>query len=403
MSDFDRDPQVDRLLNGVGNEVAGYLDPRGVDMIYAAVRQRRRNRALAVGALALALLGGPTVGLALAGGDSARPPAGGGSSATSPAASPSVGASATAPATGSATPSAPAAPDGRISLDELERARLDLPPWPEMVTDACRQGDVDFVGRPAYSDVDHDGAQETAVVLRCSTLGELKVFKVMVFDRTAAGEIRTVGQVLATPGAEAKAGDVRIVWAVQAGAGGQVRVDVGDYFPCCAMPRDLPQHQWRTFGWDGRRFTQTGGPRTFGPNPKVTDLAISANDLVMARQPDGRWHGTLTLDISNAGPFAVPATIRLSGTAVLGADGGAGWDRCDRIPVSTVPIEQNGTSCQLGTVQVGQSRRLSLRFVTPFSPTGTLWVYVGYENSDGEGYLDRVGGNNEVRPAVRAS
>ncbi len=149
-------------------------------------------------------------------------------------------------------------------------------------------------------------------------------------------------------------------------------------------------------------LTQTGGPRTFGPNPKVTDLAMTANDLVMTRQPDGRWHGTLTIDISNAGHFAVPATIRLSGTAVLGGDGGSGWDRCDRIPVSTVPIEQIGTSCQLGTVQVGQSRRLSVRFVTPFSPTGTLRLYVGYENSDGEGYPDRADGNNQVRPVVRA-
>lgn len=397
MSDFDRDPQVGRLLNDVGNEVAGYLDPRGVDMIYATVRQRRRNRMLAVGALALALLGGPTVGLALASGDGGPPPAGGASSATTPAESPSptVSPSPTASAAPTATP---AAPDGRISLDELKRAKLVLPPWPEMVTDACREGDVDFVGQPVYTDVDHDGAEETGALLQCQGLGEFKVAQVVVFDRDAGGRIVTLGQVVASAWPGRDGVDIRKLWSIDAAPGGQIRVDVGDYFESSAGAGDVAQHQWRTYGWDGRRFKQTGGATAFGPNPKVIDLSVSAGDLTMTKQPDGWWYGTLTVKVHNAGPSPGRVEVYIGGGVPLTGDGLAG---CTTGSPPGPPSFD--ATCDAGTVAAGATRSLTLPVKSMVSPSGTLGIYVGHVNSDRLGYPDKHDDDNRDSVVVRAA
>jgi hypothetical protein len=396
MTDFDRDPRVDRLLNNIGNEVAGYLDPRGVDMVYATVRQRRRNRALAVGALALALLGGPTVGLALASGDDARPPVGGEPSTTAPGESPSATASA------SSTPASPTrpAPDGRISLNELTRAHLDLPPWPQAATAGCKNGDVQFVGQPAYSDVDHDGAVETGMLLRCPTLSELSVYKVVVFDRNGSGKIVTVGQVLATQYSGRDGVDIRKVWAIQAAPDGQIQVDVGDYQPCCAVSPDLPQHQWRTYGWDGQRFTQTGGPRAFGPNPNVTDLTVQPGDLVMTQQAGGGWRGTLRITYRNAGPFPTRVELNVFGQGVRLAGTGGGWSSCIGVPDGSMPF---GATCTTGTLAAGASHTLTLPVTATAKPSGTLTVQVGTVDDRGLALADLNNGNNRADIAVRAN
>jgi hypothetical protein len=393
MSDFDRDPRVDRLLHNIGNEVAGHLDPRGVDLVYETVRQRRRNRVVAVGAVAVALIGGPTLGFALAGGEGTAPPVGGEPSVTTPAASPSPSPSRSAEPAPAAS-GTPTAPDGRISLAELTRAKLDLPPWPAMATAACKSGEVDFLGEPAYSDVDRDGAQETGMLLRCDTQSEVTVFKVVVFDRDAAGAIVTLGQVLATTFDGREGVDVRKVWSIQAAPGGQIRVDVGDYHPCCGVAPDVAQHQWRTYGWDGQRFAQTAGPRAFGPNPKVTDLSVRAGELVMTQQPGGNWRGTLSITYRNAGPSPAQVEVNLAGTAVLGRTGGAGCSGS----------AAQGTTCNpAGTLAAGASGTLTLTFETAGRPSaGTLDVSVSHVASDGRVYPDKQGADNRVTVAVRA-
>jgi hypothetical protein len=401
MSDFDwRDPQVDRVLNAVGTTVAGYFDAPGADAVYATVRQRRRNRAVAVGVLAVAMLGGPAVGFALAAGDGSGPPAGGGRSATASAPpSPSASASPSSSPSASATP---AAPDGRISLRDLKRAKLDLPPWPATVPE-CEQSAVEFVGQPVYTDVDHDGAEETVAWLHCQPHAEYKVAKVMVFDRDAAGKVVTLGQVLQTPSGGDEGVGMWKVWAIQATADGHVRVDVGDYFPCCGTARDLPQHQWRTYGWDGRRFVQTGGPTKFGPNPNVTDLRVRADALVMNQQADGSWQGTLTITITNAGPSRVPASLIVQPPGGLDRAGtGAGWARCQRASMTFGPATSPGWECDGGTIKVGASVTLRLAFVSQVRPSGSFDIWVLHEGSQSEAYPDKHQDDNHASAAARA-
>jgi hypothetical protein len=400
MSDFDRDPRVDRLLHDVGSTVAGYLDPPGANAVYARVRQRRRNRVMAVGALAVALLAGPAVGVALASGERSGPPAGGSSpSQTASAAAPSPSDSASpSPSPSASTSPTPAAPDGRISLRDLKRAKLDLPPWPATAEPGCERGSgVEIVGEPVYTDVDHDGAKETAAWLRCHSAGEYKISKVTVFDRDAAGKVVTLGQVLET----ATGGDdgvvIRKVWQIQATDDGQLRVDVGDYYPCCSTAADLPQHQWRTYGWDGRRFVQTGGPTKFGPNPKVIDVRVTAGDLVMTETAAGSWRGTLTVKVDNLGPFAAPVRVLVNGRNQFRATGtGTGWDRCIGVPDGTAEFS---AVCEAGTMRAGASQTLSLTFTSGSKPSGALGVAAFHETDDG-GYPDLHYDDNGVEVAV---
>lgn len=394
MPDFERDPGVDRLLKDVGNTVAGYLDPPGVAGVYATVRQRRRNRAVAVGVLALAVVGGPTVGLALT--DRSGPPAGGEPSVTASEAVPSPSDSASPPPSSSASVT-PAAPDGRISLADLKHARLDLPAWPPAATPECRQGKgVEFVGQPIYTDVDHDGAVETVAWLHCQAQAEYKIAKVVAFDRDASGSIVTLGQVLQTPSGGDEGVGIWKVWGVQATDDGRIRIDVGEYWPCCGVPAELPQHQWRTYGWDGRRFVQTGGPTRFGPNPKIIDIAPTADDVVMTQQADGTWRGTLTVKVRNPGSLPAWIEVVLDGRF----DGiGPGWDKCDGALVAT---EESTAWCDGGTVAPGRTVTLSLTLSSPSRPSGAVAVRAYQRNVHNEEFPDPHPANNGISVAVRA-
>ncbi len=390
MSDFDRDSQVDRLLKQAGGEVAGYLNPRGVSTVYETVRRRRRNRVVIVSALALAMLAGPAVGSALADSDRQAPPSGSEPSVTSPAES-SGSPSGSPTDSPSATPAgqmAPPAPDGRISLAELKRAKLDLPPWPADAAVRCKGSDVEFVGKPVYVDVDHDGARETAALLQCFPYGETPVLKVMVFDRNANGAVVPLGQVLATSGKGRDGVDVKKVWTIQGTASGEIRIDVGEYYPCCEMAKDLPQHQWRTFSWDGRRFVQTGGPKTFPPNPKVTDLVLTSNDLVMTKQADGSWRGKLTLKARNAGPFPARAVLMMPDGPT--ADSGT-WSGCTVIE----------GQCDLGVLASGANRTATFTLATKSPPSGVLDVFVFHASGDLGTYPDLNQDDNVVNAARR--
>jgi hypothetical protein len=376
------DPQVGAMLSAVGDTVAEHLRPAGVDAIRAVVRRRRRSRAVAGGLFAVALLASSVVVFATADrGRSHTPPIG---------VDPSVSASASAPESRpgpSSTSPTPVAPDGRISLSTLNNATLQIPAWPGGLGQHCRQGNLRFVdgsggtpndaagidavkvtGEPAYVDVDADGAEETAIVMSCHW--ETAVHQVVVFDRDQAGVIRTVGVVLTDVDATAKNGiDVKLIWGIAAGDGGRIRVDVGDYNPCCGTAAETPQHQWREYGWNGQRFVQTGGPRAFGPNPNVTDLGVSAADPVLTAQGDGTWRGQVDITIRNNGPSTVPATLTFGSSVanlLAGTCGGRTFDIGSDV------------ACQPGTVKKGTSLRVTVVLTSKRAPTGTLGIWVNH-------------------------
>ncbi|HYN95431.1 MAG TPA: hypothetical protein VES42_16405, partial [Pilimelia sp.] len=260
-----------------------------------------------------------------------------------------------------------AVPSAPITGQELRNATLQVPRWPAGQTADCPRGPVRFddgesagapglklTGDPVHVDVDRDGDEETVVALMCAPEGA--DYQVLAYGRTPAGGIRLVGQVLATAGSQGRPGvDVRHVHAIAAGSNGRVRVDVGDYPECCATASDLPQHQWRTYRFDGERFRQSGGPTSFGPNPKVGDLGLTASDVVMTRQADRSWRGTVVVRVTNTGPGAPPAQVEVNiGGLVRGATGWSGCTNDEFTPLCTVGVVPQGATRTLRlTVSTG--------------------------------------------------
>jgi hypothetical protein len=361
MADIEQDPRVAHLLNTASHEATRFIHPRGVQAVRATVRHRRRNTVAGTAALAATLLvGGPVAAMNLTGSHTQPSPP----SSTSSSADPTP--TSTPSPSPSQLPPSPKAPDAKISASALRSATLSIPAWPKKGFDAeCPSGKVHFTGgesgmlklegAPVYADVDHDGMLETVSVVSCNPQGS--DYKVLAFDRDAAGNIVTLGQVVASAGTAGHPGDILTVWSVQAGDSGQVRVDVGDYRPCCAQAQ-ASQHQWRTYGWNGTAFTQTAGPTAFGPNPNVTDLRATTPGLTMTKQADGTWHGKLTVILHNAGGFATPGRVQL----LIGV--ASNW----QVTVSGCTLDKNSVQpvgCTLPALAKGADRTVTLTFKAP--------------------------------------
>jgi hypothetical protein len=379
MSDFERDSGVTNLLMMAGDEATRFVSPDGVGAVVSTVRHRRRTRAAAITALALVLLGAPVTAVALAGVHHNTAPPGGGPTSAPPSASDS-------PTPQPSASSQPAAPDGRISLDELRRATITVPAW-RSGDDGCPSGKVTLsggkagsgmmalTGEPAYVDLDHDGAQETVVLISCSP--QWSDYKVIALDRDASGAIVTLGQVVAS--GTGKIGvDIMTIWGVAAGDNGQVRVDVGEYRPCCEEAQ-ASQHQWRTYGWNGTAFTQTGGPTAFGPNPLVTDLVVTAAPLAMVKQPDGSYQGTLHVTMHNAAKFTTPGQLQLR------VDSPDGWS-AQQVAGSVCRPDENRT-CALPALAAGASRTFDVKVTVPAGGSqGQCVLYPLAHATDSYGY-----------------
>lgn len=386
MTDFD-DQLLARAFADFRDEAAPHVKPAGTAAAHETVHRRHRARMIAATTLAALVVAAPVAAYAAIGGDSHGPPAvsGGSASATSTdmTASPEPSASASdtvSPAT-----------DGRISTADLDNARLDIPAWPKGFDDGCPTGSVQFTegkagngiealqGDPVYVDVDHDGAQETVVLVSCSPQGS--DYQVVALDRDTTGKIVTLGKVVGSAGNTGMQGsDIMTIWAVQAGDNGQIRVDVGEYRPCCESAQ-ASQHQWRTYGWNGSQFTQTGGPTVFGPNPNVTDLVVTADRLTMTKQGDGSWAGTLRVTIHNAATFATPGTLWFAF-----ADGR--WQTQSATGCVFTP-SQSQPGCRLPSLDAGASRVLTIQLTTPAGPLNAqCTVYAHTTDANGAGYPD---------------
>ncbi|GAA2374871.1 hypothetical protein [Dactylosporangium salmoneum] len=280
---------------------------------------------------------------------------------------------------------------GGIGKEDLGNATLSVPAWPKGFADSCPTGSVkldagkhgilQLQGEPAYADVDHDGTAETVVLLSCSPQGQ--DYKVLALRRDAQGKIVTLGQVVGSAGNTGKQGaDIETIWAIQAGENGQVRVDVGEYRPCCDAAQ-ASQHQWRTYGWNGSAFTQTGGPTSFAANPNVTDLSISAERLTMTATGSGSWEGTVKVTVKNNGQFATPGKLRLS----FGLPSGL---TAQSTPDCTIQPGVEPVPCLADSVPAGGTRVVTLKIsATTQPPASQFDVWAAAADDQGRTYPDR--------------
>jgi hypothetical protein len=371
------------------------IEAAGPDVARRTVQRRRRIAAAAAAALAVALIAAPIAAIAAYDRDAAPVvPAETGKPTPTPAPTTTTTPTATATASASSPPSSPpAAPDGRITRAQLLAARVDLPPWPSLVPPSCAVNDVRLRAAPtpdsvpvlldlAYGDVDDDGADETLARVECR-IGEATAKQAVVFDRTRAGRITTLGQVTRThEGFDDITGMV-------VDDEGDVRLQVADIQPCCGTPRYWAQKQWRTYRWGGERFRQIAGPTGFGPHPRATDLRIpSAKFTLGAPDASGRRHGDLTVTISNEGPKDVAFLGVGFGDLGYPKDVGAG---------STCTASTFDGYCLVPGLSAGDRRTITFGFSLPQSglpASGT--VQVDHYDADHLLWPDLAGEDNHV-------
>ncbi|HEX5997466.1 MAG TPA: hypothetical protein VFY84_20195 [Jiangellales bacterium] len=312
------------------------------------------------------------------------------------------------------TPTGPA-PDGRISMEELRNATIEVPAWPvdnlgclagrQTFVDGevlCPADDLYYFDRhmliqyvtrqPVYGDVDNDGAQETVVLVGCYVQGGGG--QVVALDRDAAGNIVTMGTVVAMTG------EVRVIdeRSLRVLPDGTVEVSVGDYQNCCGA--DAPvQWQLRGYGWIGDRFQQVSGPSSFPVNPGITDTAVAAGPLVLGPpDADGVRHGTLTVTVTYV-RGGTPDHLSLFFTMTnLSRDGS--WP--------PVRVTQEFTVVDLPTPAMGQSATYSFAFrQAPNTPLGSVHLSLAGMRAEDTGDPLEVGRltewtreNNEYSVAV---
>jgi hypothetical protein len=292
----------------------------------------------------------------------------------------------------------PSVPDGRIPIGELWNATLDIPAWPEDALAIGPSGHLTFTDGEcpeppnsgvgiwlslpedvAYGDVDGDGAQETVVNV-WSHLGQGGSWQVLALDRDQEGAIITLGLVTVTTGPIKTIDDhIQVV-------DGAIQVSVGDYLACCGDDATINQWQTRTYAWQSGRFAQVAGPSEFH-NPRITDLSVSAEDLVLAAPVGGVRHGTLRLSVTVDEPvvphhlsphFWYPAGLEREGATWTGTPVDTGEGGVEVL----VEVDPPGS--------VGATRTYTFGFSAAadadLGDDPTVWVYVNGQTADDESF-----------------
>jgi hypothetical protein len=302
----------ERFTAGAGPSVR----PPGTPPIRARAARHRRVRAVAASFVGVLLLAVPAAIYAASGPDDrARPPADGPSVTAS--VSPSVSATDGSAIEGPPTPPPPGPRvrgTGPITVEGLAAGAVPVPQWiagqPDYFWEhACPSGPAQavfsirsdaypniLVQEIAYANLDNDPDLEAAALLKCVGASEADGGQVVVYDRDAEGWIVSLGQIVSGT-----------IWHVTANPKGGVDVELSDIQACCDTPKVMEIHQLRTYGFNGARFVQTGGPTSFTTHTKSIDLKLSLQTVtwgpVTADASGGKYHeATLTLRVTNAGP-----------------------------------------------------------------------------------------------------
>jgi hypothetical protein len=371
----DHDP-LTAAFDEFRSQAATMVKPVGAERTHEVVRLRRRRRGVALGALAAVVVAVPLTVATLVPGKPHDPPTG-----TLPSA-PQASASAHyffGP--GQNTDPATTAPAGGITEADLYSATLDLPPWPSEMSDAgCPTGPVPFqaggtvvnaanlwIGGVAHADVDRDGRAETFARVFCTNGNDI-ASQVIGFAPAAGGGVRTIGTVLRQGGA------VVAICAVRAGTGGAVQVETADFpvpWRCADADQGKPRYvtrQWLTFAWNGSAFVQQGTtpPTT---NKYATDLQLNSTDLVLTRQGNGHYVGSMTLTVRNTGTSAIPyktQTVVSDGMKLVDAPPGCALDRSQAgggmVDILCTATKITGGATRTVTLKVDSPRRYTLTY-----------------------------------------
>ncbi|GIG57640.1 hypothetical protein Lfu02_20120 [Longispora fulva] len=366
MSEFDDLDMINGAFAELRNETMPFVKPAGTASAHATVRHQKKVRAITVGVFTVLALVVPVAAIASMNPSNAPPTVAGASESPtpSPSASPTRSTPAAAPVTAAELANANLDVPGMYKCDgpavgkhQFTDGRSELP---QDVREKVLASHLQLM-KIAPVDVDRDGVPELAALIRCEAQ-DGPGYQVAVFGRDGVDGIRTLGQVLGLKGfSDNYPAGVPGIRDIAAGDG-VVKVQVADLdYECagCNQYKDIAQLQWREFGWNGQKFTQTGGPSTFERNEYRANTAVTASEVVFGSIAGGYAHGTLTVTVRNKAARQVdvllvslfmPADTRVEGTLPAGCtvEGQPGID----------------PSCTLGSLAPGATKTLVFRLKT---------------------------------------
>lgn len=311
MTNLDHDP-LTAAFDEFRNQAAPLVKPVGADRTREELRARKRNRTVAIMAVSALVVAIPLAAGAALRGDPHRPPD------DSPVVPQPSASMAYFVGPGQSVHPSKQAPTGGITEAALYSAALDLPAWPAGTSKKCATGPVRFqdgdtvvndtnlwIAGVAYADVDGDGRAETFARIFCmGGPNDDIASQVVAFTATGDGA-HTIGSVLA------QTGDVVAICGVRAGPSGAVQVETADFpvpWRCADSAQATERYvtrQWLTFTWNGSAFVQQG-TTVHTTNPYATDLKLTSTDLVLTKQANGHYVGSMTLTVHNTGTSAIP-------------------------------------------------------------------------------------------------
>ncbi|MEV6491271.1 hypothetical protein AB0M20_22050 [Actinoplanes sp. NPDC051633] len=272
-------------------------------------------------------------------------------------------------------PSTASSPTGGTTpgkAHDLRNARLDLPEWADATEcpsgptkfTGGRAGAITTLGEVAAADVDGDGSGDDIALIRCRP-GEGFIGQVVAFHKNADGTFRRIGLVVQPPGGEPdppKDDEIHSVTDLRV-RGSQVDVRVGSYETTFTDgAARLGTSQWRTYGWNGSRFAQTGGPRSFEMSPSAAHLETTVSALAFGPPSGGKQHGVMTVKVRNTGSAAVHPTllVRLVEVQAVTAKGCSSTDDISECDLGRMAPRSSRTFTFEGDIDAGA--RLELKY-----------------------------------------
>jgi len=117
-----------------------------------------------------------------------------------------------------------------------------------------------------------------------------------------------------------------------------IEVRVGDYVAPTTGDPAIAQWQTRTYSWTGKGFRQAAGHTSFPPNPRLTDVSVTASDLVLyspqGRAPRGALRVTVALNRPVA-PRQMSLVVFLPANLVVDESSTPGYGASERSTAGT--------------------------------------------------------------------
>jgi hypothetical protein len=269
---------------------------------------------------------------------------------------------------GTQSPVTPTPTEAPQALD-LSNATIDLPKLPRSyapcegrVTFHANQAKKDnksmtptlTVEKTWAGDVNHDGTPDTLAYVMCH-FSELQRWQVVALQAGPDTAIHTIGQVVADD-------NPAVFFDLTLTSENDIVATVGDHLGLGAAETEkISTHQSRTYRWNGAKFAQVAGARTFPVNPHYYDLTIGSGALSIGPASGGVRQATLAVTVANKGPAtAKNVRVNIQYPSFLTVKKSGLWTTCEvdtRVPT-------RGAGCNVGTLASGQRRTLTFTFST---------------------------------------